>query len=290
MKLCLACDWKFSAALNACPECGSGPANINGFEAYAPRLAHEGSGFKAEYFADLSRLEAENFWFRARNEAIIWALKKYRPDCRSFLEIGCGTGFVLSGLARAFPAVRLEGSEIFVDGLAFASARLPSAKFMQMDARQIPFSEEYDAIGAFDVLEHIKEDEDVLNQTRKALKPQGLLLVSVPQHAWLWSAMDELACHERRYSAADLHRKVSAAGFDILRSTSFVSTLLPAMLISRLLKKNAPAHAVDPMAELSLPTPVNALFFSILRAELALVRQGLNFPMGGSRLVVARKL
>jgi SAM-dependent methyltransferase len=290
MKLCLPCAAEFDCKDVACPNCGARPALIDGFEAFAPVFAREGGGFKAGYFAELARVEAQNFWFRARNDLIAWALKKYGPDCRSFLEIGCGTGFVLSGLARAFPAMRLEGSEIFVDGLAFAAARLPSAKFMQMDARQIPFSEEYDAIGAFDVLEHIKEDEDVLNQARKALKPGGLLLVSVPQHTWLWSAMDELACHERRYSAADLHRKVSAAGFDILRSTSFVSTLLPAMLISRLLKKNAPAHAVDPMAELSLPAPVNALFFSILRAELALVRQGLNFPMGGSRLVVARKL
>jgi SAM-dependent methyltransferase len=290
MKLCLSCEFQFSTASASCPRCGSAPSVISGFAAYAPELAHAGGGFKAGYFADLARLEGRNFWFRARNEAIAWALTRYGPDCRSFLEIGCGTGFVLSGLAESCPQVRLEGSEIFADGLAFASARLPDVNLMQMDARRIPFVEEYDAIGAFDVLEHIKEDEKVLREMHKALTPGGLLLASVPQHAWLWSAMDELACHERRYAASELQKKVTSSGFEILKSTSFVSTLLPAMLISRLLKRNAAEEGVDPMAELNLPEPLNALLYQVLRAELGLIKRGFSFPFGGSRLVVARKM
>lgn len=290
MKLCPACDWQFDAALKICPRCAAAPALVGRFVAYAPELAHAGGGFKPEYFADLARVEAESFWFRARNEAIVWALKKYGAGCASFLEIGCGTGFVLSGLAQAFPAMKLEGSEVFVEGLGFASARLPSVNFMQMDARRLPFAGEYDAIGAFDVLEHIKEDETVLRQTHRALKSNGLLLVSVPQHAWLWSALDELACHERRYSAAELHGKILSAGFEIVRSTSFVSALLPAMLISRLFKKNSAPDTVDAMAELRLAAPLNTLFLQVLRAELALIKRGVSFPIGGSRLVVARKL
>jgi SAM-dependent methyltransferase len=290
MKLCLACERQYPQASASCLHCGGAIAIINGFDAYAPELAHAGGGFKAEYFADLARLEGENFWFRARNEAIIWALRKYGAGCRSFLEIGCGTGFVLSGLAAGIPELRLAGSEIFSDGLALASARLPGVKLMQMDARQIPFVDEYDAIGAFDVLEHIKEDEKVLREMHRALRPGGLLLASVPQHRWLWSAMDELACHERRYAASDLQKKVVSSGFEILRSTSFVSALLPAMLISRLLKTKASVESVDPMAELNLPKSLNAFFYQVLRAELGLIKHGVSFPFGGSRLVVARKL
>jgi len=95
------------------------------------------------------------------------------PGVPLFLEIGCGTGHVLSGVARAYPGTKIYGSELFPAGLAFAAEREPAADFMQMDARHIPFIDEFDVIGAFDVLEHIKEDEQVLAQMYSALKPGG---------------------------------------------------------------------------------------------------------------------
>lgn len=287
MKRCLACDLRHDAT-DACPACGHVPARLNGFPAYAPELAQGGGGFAARHFADLVRLEENSFWFRARNRLILWALEKYAANFGSLLEIGCGTGYVLSAIARRFPERRVVGSEVFVSGLGFAAARLPGGEFLQMDARHLPFAEEFDVVGAFDVLEHIVEDERVLNQVCAALKPRGLLFLTVPQHAWLWSAVDVQACHVRRYGAAELRRKVEAAGFEVLRSSSFVSTLLPAMMWSRLLKKTAPAGA-DAPAELAPPRWLDSLFFGLLRAELALIRRGLDFPLGGSRLLIARK-
>ena len=186
---------------------------LAGFPAYAPSIATEGSGFKSSHFETLANIEAKNFWFRVRNRIIIWSLGRYCPNFKSFLEIGCGTGFVLSGIAKAYPDARLHGSELFIKGLSFAARRLPLAKLMQMDARQIPFVDEFDSIGAFDVLEHIEEDTDVLRQIHKALKPKGLVLITVPQHQWLWSPVDDNACHVRRYSAKDLHAKLKATGF-----------------------------------------------------------------------------
>jgi 2-polyprenyl-3-methyl-5-hydroxy-6-metoxy-1,4-benzoquinol methylase len=159
-----------------------------------------------------------------------------------------------------------------------------------MDARSIPFEKEFDVIGGFDVLEHIKEDEKVLAQIYTALKPEGLMLLSVPQHAWLWSPVDEYACHERRYAATDLHQKIEAAGFCVIRSTSFVTTLLPAMMISRFLQKKVSDKKFDGTAELKISPSLNALFSKLLGAELALIKRGFNFPVGGSRLVVARKI
>jgi SAM-dependent methyltransferase len=161
---------------------------------------------------------------------------------------------------------------------------------MQMDARSIPFENEFDVIGAFDVLEHIKEDEKVLAQMCMALKPEGLMLLTVPQHAWLWSPIDEYAFHERHYAAPDLHQKIEAAGFRVIRSTSFVTTLLPAMMISRFLQKKVSDKKFDATAELKISPWLNALFSRLLGAELALIKRGFNFPVGGSRLVVARKI
>ena len=113
---------------------------------------------------------------------------------------------------------------------------MPTVAFMQMDARAIPFVGEFDVMGAFDVLEHVEEDEQVLIQMRDALKPRGVMLLTVPQHAWLWSPVAD-SCHVRRYAAKELHVKVKAAGFEIVRSTSFVFSVLPAMFASRMAQR-----------------------------------------------------
>jgi SAM-dependent methyltransferase len=290
MRCCLSCYVQFPSCMQKCPSCGHTPALVDGFDSYAPDFAHESSGFKSNYFSDLANLEDANFWFQSRNNLIMWALEKYVPNFQSFLEVGCGTGYVLSGISKKFPNSILLGSEIFVAGLGFAAARLPSVKFIQLDARNIPFDNEFDVIGTFDVLEHIKEDEEVLTQMCKALKPNGWIFITVPQHEWLWSSTDEYAQHERRYTASDLHRKVEAAGFSIIRSASFITTLLPAMMIARFRQKKISEKEFDATAELKISPWLNTFFLKILCAELALIKAGINLPFGGSRLVIAQKI
>ena len=92
-------------------------------------------------------------------------------------------------------------------------------------------------VGAFDVIEHISEDEEALAQLRRAVRPGGGVLVTVPQHPRLWSPADDYGEHKRRYRRRELVEKVSAAGLEIERITSFVSLLLPAMIASRFLDR-----------------------------------------------------
>jgi SAM-dependent methyltransferase len=79
----------------------------------------------------------------------------------------------------------------------FAAERVPGVELFQMDARRFPFLEEFDLIGAFDMLEHVKEDEEVLSQMYQATRKGGGILLTVPHHPFLWSASDYLARHER---------------------------------------------------------------------------------------------
>ena len=246
-------------------------------------------GFKPHYFQQLADLEAANFWFCARNKIILWAINKYQPQFESLLEIGCGTGFVISEIAEYFPTANIFGSEFFEEGLLFARKRVPRAELSQMDARKIPYISRMDVICAFDVLEHIEDDEIVFQQIYKGLKPGGLMLVTVPQHKWLWSDVDVFACHIRRYSAEELHSKIMGAGFKILRSTSFISILLPAMYLSRLKKHHDLAVNVDSMAELRIHPLLNKIFSLLLAIELKLITLGFSIPFGGSRIVVAQK-
>ena len=290
MKRCLNCNARFKSSILDCPSCGWVPKINEGFYMYAPEYCHSDVGFKDGYFSDLFREEERSFWFRARNQIIIWALKKYSPDLSSFLEVGCGTGYVLSGIRDSFPCAALYGSEIFVSGLRFSAERLEAANLMQMDARNIPYHEEFDVIGAFDVLEHIKEDGQVLEQIYNALKIKGIFLVTVPQHKWLWSSVDEHACHVRRYSADDLHNKITAAGFHIIRSTSFVSILLPAMMLSRYFQRKNISESSDASPEFHISSWMNYTFLKLLELEQAVIKYGIDLPIGGSRLVVAKKI
>ncbi len=254
----------------------------------APELARGGAGYQPEAYAGLAALEAGNFWFRARNRSIVWALRRHFPQMQRYLEIGCGTGFVLAGVADAFPRARLTGSEVFSAGLPYAAVRVETAELLQMDARHIPYVDEFDVIGAFDVLEHIEEDEAVLGEMLRALRPGGGIVLTVPQHPWLWSRQDEYACHVRRYRIGELREKVRRAGFRVELETSFVSLLLPAMFASRVIYRHAPQES-DPMAELHLPALVNRAFEVAMTLERLLIESGLRLPVGGSLLLVARK-
>lgn len=288
MRLCLNCQSRHESRDWRCPQCGAQPQRRQGFLTFAPELADGDPGYEPALYAALALLEAGNFWFRSRNALLIWALGHYFGQARSLLEIGCGTGFVLSGIGAALPALRLCGSEIYASALPFAAGRAPGAELMQADARQIPFAEEFDVVGAFDVIEHIADDAGVLRQLYRAAAPGAGLLLTVPQHPFLWGEYDVRAHHVRRYTARELRLKVRAAGFEVLRTTSFVSLLLPLLAVSRR-RAARPSARYDPLDDLRLGPRTNALLEKTLTAERALIRAGVSFPAGGSLLVIGRK-
>jgi len=290
MKICIACDAKFNGSSEwRCPVCGFTPLALEGYLCFSPELARVNDGFRAESFRDLFVLEDQNFWFTSRNCLIVWALQKYFPQARNFLEIGCGTGYVLSGIQKLNPNLTLSGSEIYVNGLEFTSQRLNNIELFQMDARKMPFDNEFDVIGAFDVIEHIPEDELVLSEAFRSLNPGGGILITVPQHPFMWSITDDYACHVRRYTAEELRRKVERAGFKVERMTSFVSLLLPLMLISRL-RSRTQKEKFDPGGELKVNPVLNKSLECILSFERLFIKAGVSFPFGGSLLLVGRKV
>lgn len=255
---------------------------------FAPELADTISGMDPRSFGALSKVEAEHFWFVVRNELIIGLANKFFADARRFLEIGCGNGAVLRAMAASRPWERLVGSELHPSGLAFARERLGRAvEFVQMDARNIPATNVFDLTGAFDVIEHIADDDAVLRGLRRVTQTGGGTIIAVPQHPWLWSRTDEVAYHQRRYRRGELETKLRRNGFDILFSTSYTALLLPLIVTSRMLGRGK-QDSEDVNREFTLDARINALFTSILRAEVRMSLAGMNWPAGGSRIVVGR--
>jgi SAM-dependent methyltransferase len=285
VRVCSACDERFAAPEWRCPRCGQEPPEIDGVVCLAPDLADGDVGFDVSLFAELAALEGANFWFRARNRLIEWALRRHFSDASRFLEVGCGTGFVLAGVRQALPEAELHASELHLAGLRFARERHPHVRFYQLDARSLPFDAEFDVIGAFDLLEHIDDDVGVLEQLFRAVRPGGGVVLTVPQHPFLWSSADDQARHARRYRVGELQEKLLRVGFRPLMNTSFVTLLLPLMMVSRYFRK----PTGDPFRELRLGGVPNRLLEAVLGVERGLIRVGVPVPCGGTRVVAAAR-
>lgn len=287
MRRCPRCASTNIDPLFHCAACGFEPVIEQGVPLLAPALAAEVEGFDPAAFAMLAASEDGHFWFESRNLLILRALRRWFPGMRRYLEVGCGTGCVLAAVHRAFPDTHICASEVLAAGLPFAAARAKGVELLQLDARALPYEEEFDVIGAYDVLEHIREDDEVLLQFRRALKPGGGVVLCVPQHPSLWSSQDVLAHHQRRYRRGELEAKLRAAGFSVRYSTSFMTVLLPLLWIARRGKPSAGLPLAQAQSELAPSPIVNRVLGAMLAVERTLLSLGLRLPAGSSRMIVA---
>ncbi len=286
MHICLNCAHEIIDAEWDCTACGWRPEIIDNFISFSPNLAINNTNFDPTTFSFLASLESEHFWFVARNKLVNWGIRKFFINATNFLEIGCGTGFVLGSIKVSFPKLSVQGSDIYVSSLPYAQSRVGmGAKLFQMDATCMPFKNQFDLIGTFDVLEHITEDTLVLQQMYAALKKGGGVILTVPQHPWLWSRTDDEACHVRRYKIHELQNKLKDAGFKIKVSSSFVFFLFPLMLATRLLSRSKG----NIKNELVINKSLNFVLEKILGLEIILINCGIRFPIGGTRFIVATK-
>ena len=249
--------------------------------------------YDENFHKELIKLEDNNFWFLSRNKRIEYILDKYVKDhFDNFLEIGCGTGYVAKMIAKKFPNKKIYASEYLLSGLNEAKVRLKNlnnVSLICLDARKIQSKNKYDIIGAFDVIEHISEEDDVLKEINSSLKKNGKFIFSVPQHKFLWSIYDDLGFHKRRYSRKYLVQKLKENNFEIIYINSFNSLLLPAMYVSRFLNKFKKKEEFDIMDELKISNFSNNILKKILNFEYFLSKIGINFQFGGSLIGIAKK-
>ena len=164
--------------------------------------------------------DERHWWYRARREVVAALIRRKvtPPKDAQLLEIGCGTGHNLAMLGEFGAVDALEVDEV---------ARGIAEERLGHEVLSAPLPElvgvpdgHYDMVAAFDVIEHIPDDEAALEGIARVLKPGGKLVMTVPAHQWMWSAHDVVNHHQRRYSkatpeAAD-RRLAAAAGDDRL--------------------------------------------------------------------------
>jgi trans-aconitate methyltransferase len=87
------------------------------------------------------------------------------------LDLGCGTGVLTAEIAgRGAEVVGIDGSE---EMISQARKKYPTLRFEVLDARQLPFKAEFDAVFSNAVLHWIPEAEQVIAGVAQALKRNG---------------------------------------------------------------------------------------------------------------------
>jgi len=267
---------------------------MEGFKCFAPSVALDAVDYPEHGFDVTRAVEERSFWCAARRRLAVHLFERFvrPPVTATALEIGCGTGFILESL-RQRSDLEVTGSEVSIAALRYARSRLPDVELIQLDATAIPFEAAFDAVAAFDVLEHIEDDVAAVQGIWRALKPGGVFMCSVPQYQWMWSRLDELVCHKRRYSRALLCERLEQGEFHVEFCTSFVTALFPLMAAARLARRGGPARtdadADQFQQEVSFPPIVNRVFDGVMRVDETLIRLGVSLPFGGSLVAVARK-
>jgi len=259
-------------------------------EARTQAAGHDDVPFDPALFEGLAQLEPGHFWFEPRNHLILQLLNHYFPMARSMLEVGCGTGFVLQAIHQAHPTWQLVGSDFYEEALTYCRQRLSDVELVRADARQIPFEDQFDVVGAFDMLEYVDDDESALRQFHRALHPGGGILLTVPQHPFLWSPTDEQACHQRRYTRKGMRALLESCDFRVECMTSFAWLPFPLMLLSRFLGRLRKTRTnEDPLNGLRVSKTVNHCLRWMLEREVALSKLGLRMPFGGSLVALATR-
>ena len=167
------------------------------------------------------------YWVIHRSNEILRELKQF--GLSQLVEVGAGTGSVCGFLAQngieitAIEPLKAGAMSIQKKGVQTICGRLEIVNFPP---------ESIKAYGVFDVLEHIENPIQLLDEMYRTLEPGGYLFVTVPCGQWLWGELDKSLGHYRRYSTRTINEVVSRSGFIRIKSRYlFLSLVLPAFIM-----------------------------------------------------------
>lgn len=255
----------------------------------------EAKGINQSYLSNFDMnfedVETKHFWYIVRKKVIKYLLDTHIPKDKkdkSCVEIGCGSGSTLTLLNNYFEKV--SGVEPY------------QSTFIKNQVNQFPISKqnaedffrfksaEYDLVAAFDVLEHIEFDENILKIINNSLKPGGKLIITVPAMKILWSSFDIFDLHYRRYNRKELILKLESSGFKVERVSYFFLFLVPVVFAVRkmrdLLKKEPSSQNNEIIKPLNCY--LNMLLIYLHEIELFILKVT-DLPFGSSLVCVAKK-
>lgn len=237
----------------------------------------EQSSYNKKQIEELERMEQFHFWQKARNRLILSHLKEIRK--KRVLDIGCGTGALVSQLAqKGYQAVGIDSQE---EGLARRKIKEPHLSLFRGNAVELPFGDtQFDVAILADVLEHLDESK-AFKEALRVVVPGGTVLITVPAFPSLWSERDIQAGHLKRYVRSDIQRLAKQFNCQIQFLGFYQCLLFPLFLISRLFKVRA-------QKEQNIPAWLNRLLLGVNIFEVWL-GNWIQWPWGSSIIAVIKK-
>jgi SAM-dependent methyltransferase len=274
----------------ACSQCGNRLPLRDGIIALGPPASDR--DYPHDLVELVSRVEDRHFWFAARSDVILSALRHIPGTIRGkrALDVGCGNGFVMAALENA--GLTMSGIDMHWSALVRARTRVRGPLYCST-AATLPFFPDFDLVTLLDVIEHVDDDVSVLDEARRVLTPRGHAIVTVPAGPALWSTYDEVIGHKRRYDRQTLVAALRRAHFDVRYVRYFNLPLILAAAARRWTGRAQHATGTDraDIVHRALrvpPAPLNALLRWVIRAEAPL--RPLPWIRGGSLIAVARRL
>ena len=235
------------------------------------------SGDKPEYYG--RDLEAMSFATNYHK----WVIDEFRPYFGDrTADMGAGTGNFSNLLLEAHVTRHLAAFEPSANMYPLLEERLGAYENVEtingsLTAEYFESEKSFDSIVYVNVLEHIQNDGEELSNALRALKSGGHLLLFVPALSFLFSELDRLLGHFRRYQKRGLVDLVRSTGFDVINVKYFdFLGIIPWYLTYVLLKRTISRNDVIYYDKLAVPV--------MRRIEGAIAP-----PVGKNILLIGRK-
>jgi SAM-dependent methyltransferase len=241
-------------------------------------------------YEQFEEIHTDHWWFRGRLKILNAVFQNFlKPPAAGqnfeILDVGCGTGSYFEILGKYG---KVSGTESSPEVIKTLRARGVNNEIFLAELPNMNLRKKFDCVTAFEIIEHVEEDEASLRNIADHLKPDGLLIGTVPAYRWLWSPHDDLAHHKRRYTRPELIEKLKRAGFTAVKISYYNTFLFPIAVLVRFLKKTL-LKKMAPVSDFSVSAgPLDAVFEKVFAAERWWLNF-FNFPFGFSLLFIARK-
>ena len=203
----------------------------------------------------LAALEDNHWWYRERR-ALLGQLLRTFTTSGAALDIGAACG----GNTRVLQDYGWKATALDFSAIGPVICRQRGIPAIRANATLLPIATaSLDLVVAFDMLEHVDCDDEVVREVHRVLRPGGRFLVAVPCDPALWSAHDEAVQHRRRYTADQLNELISGNHFHISRMWSWNVLMRPLLKIRRHWLKGSDLDDVSPL--------VNTVLGSVIRLE-----------------------
>ncbi len=234
-------------------------------------------------------VEKKHWLMRVRRKIMHDQLKRFLGPLNSkkILDVGSGSGMLVGELQKE--GVGAYGIDSSTEAIEFGTKEGILNLSVMPSTNKLPFTDNYfDGVLAMDVLEHLRDEREVLTEIKRVVKKDGYLFVTVPAYMFLWGKQDEVSHHFRRYTMGRIIELFRADGnFEIVKRSYFNTFLFPLVYLVRTVSWifNRAARGSDFELNNGL---INSICYFIFNCERHLLKH-LNFPFGVSILLVLKK-